>query len=56
MFAWLNLLLLTVFLPTRRQLYAGRTGTLVRAVIVAILITGPAWFEYRARTIMPSAS
>ncbi|MDG4789128.1 hypothetical protein O7626_24880 [Micromonospora sp. WMMD1102] len=47
LFAFLNLLLLTVLLPTDRQLREGRTGTLVRAVITAFLVTGLAWFEYR---------
>ncbi|WP_328474651.1 hypothetical protein OHA21_15760 [Actinoplanes sp. NBC_00393] len=46
-FAALNLLLIVVFLPTRRQLREGKAGTLVRAVVAAILITGLAWFEYR---------
>jgi uncharacterized membrane protein len=46
-FAFVNLLLLTVLLPTERQLRAGRTGTLVRTVIAAVFITGLAWFEYR---------
>ncbi len=47
LFAFLNLLLLTILLPTDRQLREGRTGTLVRAVITAFLVTGLAWFEYR---------
>jgi len=46
-FAFLNLLLLTVLLPTRRQLREGRTGARVRAAIAAVLATGQAWFEYR---------
>jgi hypothetical protein len=46
-FAFINLLLLTASLPTDRQLREGRTGTLVRAVIAALLVTGLAWFEYR---------
>ncbi|MEV4283150.1 hypothetical protein [Actinoplanes xinjiangensis] len=50
-FAFVNLLVLTVFLPTRRQLRQGRTGTLVRAVIAAVLITGLAWFEYRLNPV-----
>lgn len=46
-FAILNLLLITVLLPTNRQMREGRSGTLVRALIAAVLVTGLAWFEYR---------
>jgi hypothetical protein len=46
-FAFVNLLLITVLLPTDRQMRDRRTGTLIRAVIAAVLIIGLAWFEYR---------
>lgn len=46
-FAVLNLLLITVVLPTDRRLREGRTGTHVRAVVAALLVTGVAWCEYR---------
>jgi hypothetical protein len=47
LFAVLNLLLLLVLLPRDRELRKGRTGTRVRAVIGAVLVTSLAWFEYR---------
>src|SRR3954451_18123988 len=50
-FAGINLLLLTVFLPTDRQLREGGTGTLVRAVVAAVLISGLAWFEYACNPV-----
>jgi hypothetical protein len=46
-FAILNLLLITVLLPTNRQMREGRNGTLVRALIAAVLVTGLAWLEYQ---------
>ncbi|MGK5517753.1 hypothetical protein ACSNN9_00145 [Micromonospora sp. URMC 107] len=47
LFAFLNLLLISVLLPPDRQVREGRTGTLVRAIIGAVLVTAMAWFEYR---------
>jgi hypothetical protein len=45
-FAFLNLILLAVLMPTARGLRTRRIGTFVRAVATSVLAVALAWFEY----------
>ncbi|MEH1127813.1 hypothetical protein [Micromonospora sp. CPCC 206061] len=45
-FAFINLVLLAVLMPTARQLRTTRTGGFVRVIITSVLAVGLAWFEY----------
>ncbi|MFC7535197.1 hypothetical protein [Actinoplanes sp. GCM10030250] len=45
-FAFFNLLLIAVLMPTARQLHTMRPGTFVRAGVTAVLALGLAWFEF----------
>lgn len=45
-FAFINLVLLGVLMPTMRQLQTTRTGTYTRALVTALLAVGLATFEY----------
>jgi hypothetical protein len=45
-FAFINLVLLAVLMPTARQLRTTRTGSFVRVIITSVLAFGLAWFEY----------
>lgn len=46
-FAFVNLVLLAVLMPTARQLRTGITGTFVRAAVTSMLALALAWFEWR---------
>ncbi|MET7881341.1 hypothetical protein [Micromonospora profundi] len=43
----INLLLILSLLPNEQRLRQGRVGTIIRAVIGVVLVTGAAWFEHR---------
>jgi hypothetical protein len=45
-FAFINLALLAVLMPTARQLRTGGTGRFIRLIITSVLAFGLAWFEY----------
>jgi hypothetical protein len=50
-FAFINLVLLGVLMPTIRHLRTNRTGTYARAIVTALLAIGLAWFEYVANPV-----